>query len=988
MKPFCFCMLLLLVFVFANGVMSADVRKGHVIPLENKAAKPMAGLLERGKPLVFEGNALETIGMPVNGIGTGQLYVRGDGTLALWQIFNRHVFTGYGLDCYKTYRPASPVNSGFAVWAIQGDKVWKKALNQQFGRVRFHGRYPVATSTYEADDCPLEVAMTVFSPFIPLNAKDSALPVTMFSIEVTNTSDRPVQAKLLGFLENAVLLDSAAAVLAKRRSCIINEKGRSLLVHTAEKMPPPPGGEKKRPAVVLADFEGPDYGDWTVTGKAFGKKPAAGTLPNQQKVSGFLGKGLVNTYLGRDGPQGTLTSPPFKVQRKFINFLVGGGNAKGKTCINLLAEGKVVRTATGKQNERLLWRFWNVSALEGKTVQIQIVDKASGPWGHVNVDHIELSDAPRTGLPENIEDLPDYGSMVLAVPDADGNNNPGVMVFPMTESRLTPLVSRLEALKPGGKATFKAVLAWYFPNHKNGHEYANRFKSASDVAHYAMNNEARLSGDTMAWVKTFYEDGTLPHWLLFRLHSTACNLCTGTCHWWKNGRFWAWEGVGCCPGTCTHVWNYAHSLAWLFPSLERSVREMQDFGEGFDEDSGLVGFRSNRAYAADGQCGTVLKAYREHIMSADDGFLKRNWPAIKKALSYSIAQDGNDDGLIENSQHNTFDINFEGPNTFVGSLYLAALKAGEAMAAEMGDDAFAARCRKISESGGALTVKRLWNGEYFIEEVDLKKHPRHQYAEGCLSDQLFGQGWAHLLTLGYIYPKEHVRKALKSVWTYNWSPDVGPYNALHSPERWFARPGEPGLFTCTWPKSPYLPAGVRYKNEIWTGIEYQVAGHMVWEGMVEEALLICYGIQERYHPIKHNPYNEVECGDHYARALASWGVYNALAGYEYHGPKGHIGFAPKLTPGKFAAAFTAAEGWGLFKQAIKGGAQTNAIDMRWGRLQLRTLLLAVSGKPGAVRASVDGKPLAVKSVLSDGKLLITFEKPLCLIRGQVLSVTL
>ena len=112
------------------------------------------------------------------------------------------------------------------------------------------------------------------------------------------------------------------------------------------------------------------------------------------------------------------------------------------------------------------------------------------------------------------------------------------------------------------------------------------------------------------------------------------------------------------------------------------------------------------------------------------------------------------------------------------------------------------------------------------------------------------------------------------------------------------------------PRAPHLAEGVRYKNEVWTGIEYQVAGNMAWEGMVTEALAICRGVHERYHPSKHNPWNEIECGDHYARGMASYGVFLGLCGFEYHGPKGHLGFAPRITPDDFRAAFTAAEGWG------------------------------------------------------------------------------
>jgi len=308
----------------------------------------------------------------------------------------------------------------------------------------------------------------------------------------------------------------------------------------------------------------------------------------------------------------------------------------------------------------------------------------------------------------------------------------------------------------------------------------------------------------------------------------------------------------------------------------------------------------------------------------------------------------------------------------------------------MGDIEFARRCRKIFESGSRLTVERLWDGEYFIHDVDLAKHPRHQYAKGCLSDQLFGQGWAHQLALGYIYPSQHVKKALQSVWKYNWAPDIGPYNAKHKPERWFASAGEPGLFTCTWPKSPFLAEGVRYKSEVWTGIEYQVAGHMAAEGMLDEALAICHGIHERYHPAKHNPFNEVECGDHYARAMASWGVYTALCGYEHHGPKGHLGFAPKITPDNFQAAFTAAEGWGSFSQKREGRIQSEQIELRWGRLNLKTLSFVVSEDfaPIAVSVVAADEPVACTYQLKDGRVEVTLEEKLLLSEGQTLEVTI
>lgn len=998
-------------FLIVQGMAGeADKPQRHLVPADKGLSKQtIEQIYNRGEREVYAGKDLETIGMPVGGIGAGQLYLRGDGTLACWQIFNRHVFSGYGSQNYRTYRPDSPVDSGFAVnLELDGNKSESRPLDGNFRRVEFAGEYPIGLVRYKADDFPIEIEMEAFSPFIPLNARDSALPATIFHLTLKNTSDKTQRTGILGWLENAVFFDSAKAVHALRRSRLVNENGRTLIVHTAERAPAPDQAEAPRPTIVLADFEGPDYGQWQAAGQAFGKGPAHGTLGGQQNVSGFAGQGLVNTFLGGDGPHGTLTSPPFQISRRFVNFLIGGGSHAGQTCMNLYVEGQIVRTAVGADNEKLEWNFWNVSEFAGKTAKIQIVDSFSGGWGHINVDQIELSDEPQKGPVGPIEKLPDFGSMTLALaqdgasaediarlPEDVVNRETKIhaetdIAYPVTERRSAALMARTVELEPGGRRVFTFVLAWFFPNHQNGHEYADRFDSAPAVAHYVLDNHDRLVGDTQKWHQTFYEDSTLPRWLLFRLHSTVCNLATDTCQWWKGGRFWAWEGVGCCTGTCTHVWNYAHAPARLFPELERSAREMQDLGEGFESGTGLVGFRSNRAYAADGQCGTVLKAYREHQMSPDDAFLKRNWPAIKKVLEFSIARDGNDDGLIEDSQHNTYDINFEGPNTFVGSLYLAALRAGEEMALQMGDEQFAQRCRRSFESGSKLTVERLWDGEYFIQLVDLKKHPKYQYATGCLSDQIFGQGWAHQLGLGYIYPPEYVKKAIQAVWKYNWAPDVGPHNAAYKPERWFARPGEPGLLTCTWPKSEHLAEGVRYRDEVWTGIEYQVAGHMVWEGMVDEALAICHGIQQRYHPAKHNPFNEIECGDHYARAMASWGVYTALAGYEYDGPKGHIGFAPRITPQDFRAAFTAAEGWGTFSQTRDEKMQREQIQVRWGQLSVKSLAFDVPDIFWAAQAVVSLDNTAVKSehTIKNGRLEITLTKKLTVSENQTLSVSM
>ena len=152
-----------------------------------------------------------------------------------------------------------------------------------------------------------------------------------------------------------------------------------------------------RPDVLIADFEGPDYGDWKAEGEAFGTGPARGALPGQMSVGGYLGKGLVNSFLRGDVTTGTLTSPPVRLERRYVNFLLGGGQHPGQTGVDLLIDGKVVRTATGPNDrpggtEQLEWHSWDVTDLEGKTAVFRIVDQHTGGWGHINVDHIVMSD--------------------------------------------------------------------------------------------------------------------------------------------------------------------------------------------------------------------------------------------------------------------------------------------------------------------------------------------------------------------------------------------------------------------------------------------------------------------------------------------------------------------------------------------------------------------------------------------------------------------
>ncbi len=1005
------------------GPFTAADTSDHFVPLDKKLQPAwIEALFAKGERTWYAGDDLKTIGMPIGGIAAGQVYLSGDGRLIYWGIYNQYLNSGYGAVNYKVGREptemvvntsqfaaAPEIDQGFAIHVRDGDRSIVRRLDREGfsgSGVRFCGEYPLAFVEYRAEDVPVDVDLEAFSPFIPLNEKDSSLPATVLHYTLQNRTDRDVEVTLAGWLQNAILHvhQDAFAGRAVRDNRVLKQPGRSQLVCSvrASEQPTTP----QREPIVLADFDGADYGDWKIEGDAFGEKPASGTLPSQQEVSGFRGEGLVNTYLGgNDQKQGKLTSPTFQIERPFLCFLIGGGASEKGTCMNLLVNGQVVRSATGKNAERLTIQNWDVREFEGKDAQLQIVDAESGGWGHINVDQIELRDTPLVdGADTALDAQPDFGTMCLTVmTEGKISSRAALPETPLLEllqandafpgdntaegtlkQNLTGALTSTVEIPAGQSRTVTFVLAWHMPNLYNGgrlvgQQYGNWFSDATAVADYVAEQIDRLTRETRLWHDTYY-DSTLPYWLLDRLHSTLANLATETCQWWKNGRFWAYEGCGCCHGTCGHVWNYEHAMARLFPRLERSVREMQDFAEGvgFIAETGEIRFRGENwgLWAGDSQGGYILKAYREHQISSDDQFLRRNWPQIRKAVDFLIVQDANADGLIEGRQHQTYDQDYYGANTMVGSLYLGALRAAEAMARELGEDEYARKCRQIADAGQQNSVQRLYNGEYYIQDVDLEKHPKYQYADGCLADQMFGQGWAHQVALGYIYPRDTVLRSLESVWKYCWAPDVRRQNEAHAPQRWFAYPGEAGLFTCTWPKSEHLgPDSTVYRDEVWTGIEYQVAGHMAYEGMLTEALAMCRAVHERYHPSKRNPFNEIECGDHYARALASWGVLISLSGFHCHGPHAALGFAPRMAPEAFQSVFTSPEAWGTLQQRREEKQQVNRIQVKWGRLPLKTLSLELAadqpvrqlrrvGSDAPVKFQQDGRQVLIE--LPDG----------------------
>ncbi|MFC5447738.1 GH116 family glycosyl-hydrolase [Paenibacillus aestuarii] len=500
-----------------------------------------------------------------------------------------------------------------------------------------------------------------------------------------------------------------------------------------------------------------------------------------------------------------------------------------------------------------------------------------------------------------------------------------------------------ETLAPGETKPIQFILSWYFPNRLNGwsenvrvkapgreltqNHYVNQFDSSWSAASYLVNHLPRLQQETFKFRDALFSS-TFPPYVTEAIANNITVLRSTTCFWLKDGRFLGYEGCfndwGCCDGNCTHVWNYAQTLAFLFPSLEQNMRRTE-FLEEINDD-GKMNFRALKMFdtewiwhgkeapaAADGQMGAIMRVYREWKLTGDDTFLRELWPSVKKTLKFAFNHwDTDEDYVFDGVQHNTYDIEFYGPNPLTGTFFLGALRAGQEMAAYLGEEATVNLYKDVFAKSSAQLEKLTWNGEYYVQRLEDVNAYKYQHGIGCLSDQLLGQQLAHLYGLGYLLPKEHVKQAIHSVFKYNFKTDFSNHANC---QRTYVLNDEQGLLLCSWPQGgrPRLP--FVYSDEVWTGIEYQVATHLIYEGLIEEGLTVVKAVRDRHDGVRRSPWNEVECGHHYARSMASWGLLVALSGFEFDMARKQMKFAPVIEQEQFTCFWSTGTAWGTYSQA-------------------------------------------------------------------------
>jgi uncharacterized protein (DUF608 family) len=551
-----------------------------------------------------------------------------------------------------------------------------------------------------------------------------------------------------------------------------------------------------------------------------------------------------------------------------------------------------------------------------------------------------------------------------------------------------------QTIAPGAHADYTFLLAWHFPNRTPrrcgwssapgdedvliGNHYATRFADAWAAAQYAAANLPALERKTRLFAAAL-RDSTIPAVIKDAAGANLSTLVTPVCFRTADGEFHGFEGAndhsGCCHGSCAHVWNYETATSHIFPTFARSLRGSA-FGYQLDSDGGIR-FRERLPHkgesfgfaAADGQMGQIMHAYLDWQLSGDLAWLRDMWPRIKKAIEFAWIPGGWDPGkagVLTGVQHNTYDVEFYGPNPQCGIYYLGALRASEEMARAAGDTAAAAEYRAVFQRGSKWIDANLFNGEFYVQKIQgLPKdkiaphltsnmgstnteNPEYQVGGGCLLDQLIGQYLADVAGLGPLLSTANIRKTLESIWRYNYKRTLEGHVSL---QRTYVVNDEPALMVCDYGKAerPHVP--FPYYAESWTGLEYLAAAQLLFAGMTREGVEAVHNVRARYDGERRNPWNEPECGHHYARAMSSWSTLLAASGFRYHGGEQAITIHATLG---FRCFWSTATGWGTFRVTAAGA----IVKVDHGRLAVRSA--TVNGKQSAPNATIEeGKELAL-----------------------------
>ena len=827
--------------------------------------------------------------MPMGGIGTGTISLGGRGDLRDWEVGNRPAKGFLPKNTFFCINVKDP-GGGSVTKALEGPLEYEhyEAFNgsngpnyalPRFRRCSLATAYPLAQAVLQDSEVPVEVRLEAFNPMIPGDSESSGIPFVLLRYVLKNRAREAVTASVCGSLGNFVGASELGASHEKKQSSV------------------------KEAPYVWAGHENSATGS-AIPGK-MRLRPEHGRLMqkrNQFRVeSGFQG-----VFMDSEGMDGA---------------------AEAFGSIALLTTAK--KGVTGKQ-----------------------------AWG--------LGDWSWQPLQDFWEEFSQNGEL-------EEENNGG-------DDPAGAIAVRVQ-LEPGEEKAITFAITWHFPNRYEwggnsdanewvGNHYAGRFNDAWDVALQTLPHLPDLESRTVSFVEAVCHSD-LPGVVKEAALYNASTLRTQTCFRTADGFFHGWEGcgddVGSCHGSATHVWNYEQATAFLYGELACSMRKV-DFLFSTRED-GFMNCRSTLPLgtakewglaAADGQMGSLIRLYREWQLSGDDEFLRDLWPRARKALEFAWIPGGWDadqDGVMEGAQHHTLDTEYFGPNPLIGVWYLGALRAGEEIARHLGQGDFAGVCRDLFARGSTWIDGNLFNGEYYEQQIrppgDLSvvapglvvdrdrtdlENPQLQLGAGCLVDQMVGQCMAHVCGLGYLLEKSNVGKTTRSIMKYNFMKDF--WNHLNN-SRGYTLNGEQGLLVCSYPHGGRPDVVTGGYNECMTGFEYAAAIGMLQEGQIGSGLRCIEAIRSRFDGTRRSPWNEAECGHHYARAMISWAALTTLTGFHYSGVTGTMSFAAADKDSQWF--WSNGYAWGTLRQQMTANGLKIELKVHHGSLKLSALAITTVG---------------------------------------------
>jgi len=858
-------------------------------------------------------------GAPLGGIGTGFIEIRADGCFHEWQIFNSGSWAQnarsttaapapgpqYLRFVLRTKRASDEVAQIRRLYLRSDENdLYTFPYVQDVQSIDYLANFPLTGLRYNDGTIPVRVSSLLFSPFIPGSARDSGTPGFHAVFTVENTSAETVEVSLTGFLDNPL-----ATALEDRRltNTLLQADGvTSLLLKTD----------------APADFPS---GIGSLCFSVTGGEPSYITGTFQE----YSLPGLYRWENERVR----------SMQLNILSDLVANGHLPNTACatdpsLNLPTNDQIDALSDNAVQAKL-----KELAADAMLARVFADARAADPEGYEKTGRQLLREVRRNLIAGNSRRRPVWGAGALA--------------------------SSLK-LAPGEKAGLRFTFGWFFPHHltQNGHElghmYANWFSDAADVNRFLCANYDRHRAATETFARTL-ADTSLGDALAFAWSGQLSTAVFNT--WWtKDGAYAMWEGLGCCGLSTTDVdYQGSFPMVALFPELKleqmkRIIAHQNEQGQVPHNYPGDVN-RVDRGFArVDMNPQFVMMVCRDYLWTGDRAYLKFMWPHVVRAMAFTESLDTNGDALPDQDTGlQTYDQwRMRGTPSYVASLWIGGLRAAVRLANEAGKPDDAKRWGGLLARASASFDRMLFNGRYYSPGVDGDTR-----AELCMTDQVSGAWFTHLIGLPATLPEKNFTRAVDSVFANNFNPEFGVHNAT-------APQGGRDALTVT-----NLQAG-----GVWSGIEFAFASFLMDHGRYADGVKIVEAVHRRYLRAG-QPWNHSECGGHYSRAMSSWTTLLAATGFKPDQPNQTLAVVP-TAPGDFHAPWVTSRGFGT----IRRSGHELTISCVSGSLEFQSLKVDLArpvARLGAQRLTARSR--------TDGSTTLEFSEPVKLGAGQILTLS-